>query len=49
MAFWGDQMEKIKLHQNYPNHWQTDLMRATQSDPQSCCFTLWAMTIIYDV
>ncbi|KAF3629661.1 hypothetical protein FXO37_28837 [Capsicum annuum] len=29
----GDQMEKMKLRQNYANHWHTDLMRATESDP----------------
>ncbi|XP_009621941.1 uncharacterized protein LOC107786677 [Nicotiana tabacum] len=37
----ADQMEKMKLRQNYPNHWHTDLMRATQSDPLFCCFSLW--------
>ncbi|CAN4108992.1 unnamed protein product [Withania somnifera] len=34
-------MEKMKLRQNYQNHWHTDLMRATETDPLFCCFSLW--------
>ncbi|KAG5626687.1 hypothetical protein H5410_011905 [Solanum commersonii] len=29
----ADQMEKMKLRQNYRNHWHTDLIRATETDP----------------
>ncbi|XP_070011695.1 uncharacterized protein [Nicotiana sylvestris] len=34
-------MEKMKIRQNYRNHWHTDLLRAPQSDPLFCCFSLW--------
>ncbi|XP_059301610.1 uncharacterized protein LOC132053544 isoform X2 [Lycium ferocissimum] len=34
-------MEKMKIRQNYQNHWHTDLLRAPQSDPLFCCFSLW--------
>ncbi|XP_049389301.1 uncharacterized protein LOC125853614 [Solanum stenotomum] len=37
----ADQMEKMKLRQNYRNHWHTDLLRATETDPLFCCFSLW--------
>lgn len=29
----ANQMEKMKLRQNYRNHWHTDLIRATETDP----------------
>nr|XP_004229914.1 basic salivary proline-rich protein 2-like isoform X1 [Solanum lycopersicum] len=37
----ANQMEKMKLRQNYRNHWHTDLIRATETDPLYCCFSLW--------
>ncbi|KAG5579506.1 hypothetical protein H5410_050133 [Solanum commersonii] len=41
MASLDAEMEKMKFRQNYPNHWHTDLLRAPQSDPLFCCFSLW--------